>query len=72
MSRIESSAGIRGSGYATFDLMAAYRFTPKLHIQVNADNLFNRNYYTRVGSANTFNIPGARRSIMANLRYDFK
>ena len=35
-------------------------------------NLFDRNYYTRVGSVNTFNIPGAERSITANLRYDFK
>ena len=72
MSRIESSAGVRGSGYATFDLMAAYRFTPKLQIQLNVDNLFDRHYYARVGSVNTFNIPGAGRSITANLRYDFK
>lgn len=71
MSRITSSAGLRAGGYATFDAMAAYRFTPKLKLQVNADNVFNRHYYTRVGSANTFNIPGAERSLTANLRYDF-
>ena len=72
MSHIQSSAGVRGAGYATFDLMAAYRITPKLQFQLNVDNLFDRNYYTRVGSVNTFNIPGAERSITANLRYDFK
>ena len=71
MSHITSSAGLRAGGYATFDAMAAYQFTPKLKLQVNADNIFNRHYYTRVGSANTFNIPGAERSLMANVRYDF-
>ena len=72
MSGIKSSQGVRGGGYATFDLMAAYRITPQLNLQVNVDNLFDRKYYTRVGSTNTFNIPGAERSIMATLRYDFK
>ena len=71
MSHITSSSGLRAGGYATFDAMAAYQFTPKLKLQVNADNIFNRHYYTRVGSANTFNIPGAERSLMANVRYDF-
>jgi len=72
MSGIKSSQGVRGGGYATFDLMASYRITPQLNLQVNVDNLFDRKYYTRVGSTNTFNIPGAERSIMATLRYDFK
>ena len=71
MSSISSAAGLRAGGYATFDAMAAYRFTPKLKLQINADNIFNRHYYARVGSANTFNIPGSERSLMANLRYDF-
>ena len=71
MSSITSAAGLRAGGYATFDAMAAYRFTPKLKLQINADNIFNRHYYARVGSANTFNIPGSERSLTANLRYDF-
>lgn len=71
MSGITSSAGMHAGGYATFDAMAAYRFTPKLKLQVNADNIFNRHYYARVGSANTFNIPGSERSLTANLRYSF-
>ena len=71
MSSIASAAGLRAGGYATFDAMAAYRFTPKLKLQINADNIFNRHYYARVGSANTFNIPGSERSLTANLRYDF-
>ena len=73
MSGIKSSQGVRGGGYAIFELMASYRITPQLNLQqVNVDNLFDRKYYTRVGSTNTFNIPGAERSIMATLRYDFK
>lgn len=71
MSGITSSAGMHVGGYATFDAMAAYRFTPKLKLQINADNIFNRHYYARVGSANTFNIPGSERSLTANLRYSF-
>lgn len=71
MSGITSSAGMHAGGYATFDAMAAYRFTPKLKLQVNADNIFNRHYYARVGSENTFNIPSSERSLTANLRYSF-
>lgn len=29
---IQSSAGVRAAGYATFDLVAAYRITPKLQV----------------------------------------
>lgn len=32
MSGITSSAGMHAGGYATFDAMAAYRFTPKLKL----------------------------------------
>ena len=52
--------------------MAAYRITLQLKLQLNVDNLFDRKYYTRVGSTNTFNIPGAERSVMATVRYEFK
>lgn len=72
MSHIASSQGVRGAGYATVDLMAAYRISPALQLQLNADNILGRKHYTRVGSHNTFNIPGAERSIMASIRYDFK
>lgn len=72
MSGIRSSQGVRGGGYATVDAMAAYRITPQLKLQLNVDNPFDRKYYTRVGSTNTFNIPGAERSVMATVRYEFK
>lgn len=71
MSKIRSSQGVSASGYASFDAMVSYVFTPKLKAQLNVDNIFNRQYYARVGSANTFNIPGKGRSIYANVRYTF-
>ena len=71
MSRFESNQNIKTGGYAVFDLMAAYQATPKLKFQVNADNVFNRRYYSRVGTPATFNMPGAERSLTANVRYEF-
>lgn len=71
MSKIRSSQGVNASGYATFDAMMSYAVTPKLKVQLNVDNVFNRQYYARVGSANTFNIPGKERSVYANVRYTF-
>ena len=72
MGYIQSSAGVRAAGYATFVLVVAYRITPRLQVQLNVDKLFDRNDYTHVGGVNTFNIPGAERSTTANLRDDFK
>lgn len=72
MSHITSSQGLRAPGYSTIDLMAGYRVTPALQLQLNIDNVLNRKYYTRIGSTNTFNLPGAERSIMAKVRYDFR
>lgn len=62
---------IKGAGYATYDLMAAYAVTPKLKVQVNVNNLFNRRYYARVGQFHTFNIPGKERNVFASVRYSF-
>lgn len=71
MSGFESNQHVKTGGYATVDLMAGYAFTPKLKAQLNINNLFNRKYYARAGTANTFNIPGAERSAVVNIRYDF-
>jgi tonB-dependent siderophore receptor len=72
MGYILSPAGVRAAGYTTFALVAAYRITPRLQVQLNVDKLFDRNDYTRVGGVNTFSIPGAESSTTANLRDDFK
>lgn len=71
MSSIESSQGVKGRGYATIDAMLSYQATERVKLQLNVDNLANRKYYTRVGSLNTFNIPGKERTIKANINYRF-
>lgn len=71
MSSIESSQGVRGPGYATIDAMLSYQATDNLKLQLNVDNLTNRKYYARVGSLNTFNIPGKERTLKANISYRF-
>ena len=72
MGYILSPAGVHAAGYTTFALVAAYRITPRLQVQLNVDKLFDRNDYTHVGGVKAFNIPGAERSTTANLRDDFK
>lgn len=71
MSAIESSQKVKGHGYATIDAMLSYQATDRLKFQVNVDNLTNRKYYARVGSLNTFNIPGKERTFKANVSYRF-
>ncbi|WP_205599786.1 hypothetical protein, partial [Arhodomonas sp. KWT] len=46
-------------------------FTRRLSAQVNLNNVFDRDYYTRVGGVNTFNMVGQPFNVVASLRYDF-
>lgn len=46
-------------------------FSEKLQGQLNFYNLLDEDYYARVGSANTFNIPGDGCEIKASLTYSF-
>lgn len=71
VSDFSTSSGIEAPGYAVFDAMLGYDFTRQLSGQLNFYNIFDRDYYTRVGAANTFNFPGAPASAVATLRYDF-
>lgn len=71
MTSIESSQGVRGPGHATIDVMASYQLTERLKLQLNVDNVANRKYYARVGSFNTFNIPGKERTAKVNISYRF-
>ncbi|UJF25142.1 TonB-dependent receptor [Suttonella sp. R2A3] len=71
MSGFESSQKVSTSGYATVDAMLAYNVNDNLHVQLNINNLLDRNYYKRVGSKGTFNMPGEGRSVTTSLRYDF-
>ncbi len=62
---------IDAPGYAVVDAKLAYQITPKLKTTLDVNNLFDREYYSRVGSVTTFNFYGPSRSVMAGLRYDF-
>ena len=67
----ESSQGVKADNYSTWDAMISYPFTDKLKGQLNLYNLFDEDYYARVGGANTFNIPGDGREVKASLTYEF-
>ncbi|MBV7435431.1 TonB-dependent siderophore receptor [Cardiobacteriaceae bacterium TAE3-ERU3] len=71
MSGFESIQGVKASGYATVDAMVSYDINDNLHAQFNVNNLLDRDYYKRVGSPGTFNMPGEERTFNASLRYDF-
>lgn len=62
---------VEAPGYAVVDAMVGYDFTPRLKGQVNVNNLFDRDYYYRVGSVGTFNMIGEPANVVASLRYDF-
>lgn len=66
-----SGTRIDAPGYAVVDAKLAYQITPKLKATLDVNNLFDREYYSRVGSVATFNFYGPSRSVMAGLRYDF-
>ena len=66
-----SGTRIDAPGYAVVDAKLAYQITPKLKTTLDVNNLFDREYYSRVGSVATFNFYGPSRSVMAGLRYDF-
>lgn len=62
---------IHAPGYAVVDAMVGYDFTDKLKGQLNFNNILDKSYYERVGSAGTFNMYGAPSNVVASLRYDF-
>lgn len=66
-----SIGNIKADSATTVDAMIKYPFSEKLQGQLNFYNLLDEDYYARVGSANTFNIPGDGREIKASLTYSF-
>lgn len=65
-------AGIREQGgYAVASAHAGYRFNENLRMGVAVNNLFDRNYYERVGGLNSYNTPGEPRNVMVTLRTQF-
>lgn len=69
--KFSSSQGLQADAYHTWDAMVSYPFQERLTGQLNIYNLFNDDHYVRVGSPNTFNMPGDEREIKASLTYEF-
>lgn len=55
-------------GYAVVGLMAQYRFDPSWTVTLNANNVFDKVFYERVGGADGGNWYGAPRNWMLTLR----
>ncbi len=67
----KGSVETKQAGYAIFDAAIRYDVTPNLTASVNAYNIFDREYYYRVGSVATFNMYGAPANFMAGFTYKF-
>ncbi|WP_217904885.1 TonB-dependent siderophore receptor [Marinobacter lutaoensis] len=66
-----SGIRVEAPGYAVVDAMVRYDVSSHLTATLNVNNLFDREYYARIGSPATFNFYGAPASVVAGLRYDF-
>ncbi|HGA2316906.1 TPA: TonB-dependent siderophore receptor [Pseudomonas putida] len=61
------------SAYAVTDLMAGYRVSQHLDLQLNANNVFDRKYYSAVASSVDYggDTWGAPRNLMMTAKYSF-
>ncbi|MCD4514374.1 TonB-dependent receptor [Brucella pseudogrignonensis] len=58
--------------YAVVDLMAKYDFTPETTLQLNVNNVFDKEYYASLGTARYYsNFMGAARNFQLSLRHKF-
>lgn len=65
-------AGVREQGaFAVANAQLGFRFSEHLRAFVSANNLFDRVYYVRVGSINTYNNYGEPRNVLFTLRASY-
>lgn len=57
--------------FAVAGAQLGWRFSPKLRAFVSANNVFDKVYYQRVGSINTYNFYGEPRSFLLTLRASY-
>lgn len=62
---------IAQGGYAVVDAMARYAFTEETALQVNVENLFDRQYYSAVSDPGYGNFMGTGRTVTFSLRHLF-
>lgn len=66
----DASYRVKQSAYALVDAMARYTFSDQLALQLNINNLFDRNYYQTIsGSPHSSNFIGAGRNVMLTFDY---
>jgi len=60
-------------GYAVTDLMAGYRLTRNLDLQLNANNVFDRKYYSSISNSTSYggDTYGTPRNMMLTAKYSF-
>ncbi|WP_374599146.1 TonB-dependent siderophore receptor [Sphingosinicella sp.] len=65
-------AGIREQGaFAVASAQLGYRFNERLRLFATVNNLFDKVYYVRVGSINTYNNYGEPRNVLLTLRASY-
>ncbi|WP_434773271.1 TonB-dependent siderophore receptor [Pseudomonas entomophila] len=64
---------LQQGGYAVTDVMAGYRVNEHLDVQVNANNIFDRTYYSAISSSVQYggDVYGAPRNVMVTGKYTF-
>ena len=70
----ERTYRVQQGSYAVADLMAGYQVTPHLDLQLNANNIFDRTYYSAIGSDEIWGATdtyGNPRSYMMTAKYSF-
>lgn len=66
-----SSAVRSQGGYTVASAMVGYRVNPRLMLTFNANNLFDKVYYARLGGTNSYNTFGDPRNYALTARLDF-
>lgn len=67
-----SSVMARGqNGYVVTNLQIGYAINQNYKIALNANNIFDKTYYTRLGGTNTYNTFGDPRNYMLTLRVSY-
>lgn len=59
------------SGYAVYNAMVDYRFDDNYSVQLNANNLFDKHYYKKIGTSFTSYYYGDPRNVSVTLRGTF-
>ncbi|ENO87085.1 TonB-dependent siderophore receptor [Thauera linaloolentis] len=61
----------RQGGYTVANALLSYRIDKHLTLALNANNLFDKSYYTRLGGLNTYNSYGEPRNFALTLRAQY-